>query len=249
LGGAQPRLAAEQVVHGDHGLSVDVRGEQHAAQRVGVATDCPAEPQRLAFLPGGDCVSDDELSLLWRQQWPTCPPLAHTLKYAYRDRWVRFYSLPYSKRYPDSDAEYGIALHRYNTILNELFRGQDVRVITTNWSCEPEPPGLAGRHPCWQAGAHHWISVRTDEDETDPDFITYTHLYVSRMLWRPGSLDDLLRAVADDVTSGVLISSLSFDRVHHPYDGGADVLLPTTSECDAIKRRHTGWLSDHPLGD
>lgn len=41
--------------------------------------------------------------------------------------------------------------------------------------------------------------------------------------------------MADDVTSGVLISSLSFDRVHHPYDGGADVLLPTTSERDAIK--------------
>jgi len=24
------------------------------------------------------------------------------------------------------------------------------------------------------------------------------------------------------------------DRIHHPYDGGADVLLPTTAERDAL---------------
>ena len=31
------------------------------------------------------------------------------------------------------------------------------------------------RHP----GAYHWTSVRTYEDETDPDFIACTHLHVS----------------------------------------------------------------------
>ncbi|MET8999464.1 hypothetical protein [Amycolatopsis sp. NPDC004169] len=61
-------------------------------------------------------------------------------------------------------------------------------------------------------------------------------------------MPELLRAAADCATVGVMITSLGFDRVHHPYDGGADVLLSTGGERDALKRRHAGWLSDHPSG-
>ncbi|WP_435828800.1 DUF3885 domain-containing protein [Saccharopolyspora shandongensis] len=43
---------------------------------------------------------------LWQRRWPLCPPLAAGLKHAYRDRWVRFHSLPGSKRYPDTADEY-----------------------------------------------------------------------------------------------------------------------------------------------
>ncbi|WP_217280591.1 DUF3885 domain-containing protein [Kibdelosporangium persicum] len=191
---------------------------------------------------------DDDLSALWRRQWPECPPLAHTLKHAHCDRWVRIHSLPGSKRYPSHDAEYDIVLHRHNTILDELFHGQEVRIVTADWSDATDAPVLPAHHELRNPGALHWTSVRTDEDETDPDFITYTHLYASRRPWRSGLVDDLLRAVADDVTGNVMITSLSFDRVHHPYDGGADILLPTTGERDALKHRHTDWLSAHPLG-
>ena len=44
------------------------------------------------------------------------------------------------------------------------------------------------------------------------------------------------------------ITDLSLERIHHPYDGGADVLLPTTAERDALIQRHTDWLSRHPNG-
>jgi len=193
-------------------------------------------------------VSDDELSTLWRTQWPTCRPLADNLKHSYSDQWVRFHSLPGAKRYPGHDAEYDIVLHRYNTVLDELFHGQEVRIITTDWSDTPDQSAPSARHTLWNPGLRHWTSVRTDEHETDPDFITYTHLYASRGPWRPGLADELLRAVADNATANVMITSLHFDRVHHPYDGGADVLLPTTGKRDALKRRHTDWLSAHPLG-
>lgn len=190
----------------------------------------------------------DDLSVLWQQQWPHCPPLADNLKHVYRDRWVRFHSLPESKRYPDDSSEYDIVLHRYNTVLDELFRGQEVRIVTATWSDGPEPPALPERHSRWHPDAGHWTSLRTDEDETDPDFITYIHLHASRVSWRRGLADDLLRAVADDLTAGVMITSLTFDRIHHPYDGGADILLPTAVDRDAVKHRHTDWLSLHPSG-
>jgi len=196
----------------------------------------------------GDRLSNDDLSTRWRQQWPGCPPFADELKHCYHDRWVRFHSLPESKRYPDTEAEYDIVLHRYNTILDELFHGQEVRIITADWSDAAEPPALSTEHALWNPGARHWTSMVTDESETDPDFISYTHLHVSCQLWQTGLVDNLLRAAADEVTVGVMITSLASDRIHPPYDGGADVLLPTTAERDALKHRHTDWLSVHPSG-
>ncbi|WP_134663143.1 MULTISPECIES: hypothetical protein [unclassified Amycolatopsis] len=189
-----------------------------------------------------------KLSALWREQWPQCRPLADGLKHAYPDRWVRFHSLPESQRYPGTDAEYEIVLGRYNTVLDELFGGQEVWIVTADWSGSPEPPELSGRHALWNPSAQHWATVRANESETDPEFIVYTHLYAGRRRWRTGLVDRLLRTVADDGTANVMIASLSFDRVHHPYDGGADILLPTTGERDELKRRHADWLSAHSSG-
>lgn len=178
----------------------------------------------------------DELSRLWAERRPECPPLADELKSAYPDRWVRFHSLPESKRYADTEDEYAILLDRYNTVLDGLFAGQDVHVITADWSHETsEPPAHPG----------HWLTLRT---EPDPEFLTYTHLYARRVRWRRGSLDDLLRDVADDLTAGVMITDPELRRIHHPYDGGQDVILATTAERDLLRERHADWLSAHPLG-
>ncbi|WP_406197320.1 hypothetical protein OH807_11765 [Kitasatospora sp. NBC_01560] len=66
--------------------------------------------------------------------------------------------------------------------------------------------------------------------------------------WRPGCLDRLLRAVADDAVADVVIADTDFRRLHHPYDGGADVLLTSTEERDRLRARHTGRRSRHPDG-
>lgn len=59
-----------------------------------------------------------DLSLQWEQTWARCLPYAPALKTSYPDRWVRFHSLPDSKRYPGDETEYMIVLDRYNTVLN-----------------------------------------------------------------------------------------------------------------------------------
>lgn len=35
---------------------------------------------------------------------------------------------------------------------------------------------------------------------------------------------------------------------NHPYDGGADVILPDRLERDHLRNRHNDWLSAHPSG-
>jgi hypothetical protein len=188
----------------------------------------------------------DDLLALWRERWPACPPLPNELKRAYPDRWVRFHSLPESRRHPVTVDEYRTVLYRYNTILDELFAGQEVHVVSADWSERPQPATRPVDHVRWHPDAEYWTSVCMDPDERDPEFVSYSHLYVSRIVWRTGAVDDLLRACADYSTGGAMIAGLSFERVHAPYDGGADVLLPTTDERDRLSNRYARWLSAHP---
>ncbi len=44
--------------------------------------------------------SPGALAALWQARRPSGPPVAHTFRSTYADHWVRFHSLPGSKRYP-----------------------------------------------------------------------------------------------------------------------------------------------------
>ncbi|MEU3891308.1 hypothetical protein [Streptomyces sp. NPDC029041] len=55
------------------------------------------------------------------------------------------------------------------------------------------------------------------------------------------------RFMRDDKVACVLITDTRMQRIHHPYDGGADVFL-ATSERDRVRDQHADWLSRHPSG-
>jgi len=195
----------------------------------------------------GDDVSTP-LAALWRERWPSGPPVAHTFRSTYADRWVRFHSLPGSKRYPEREDEYAIVLHRYNTVLDELFAGTEVFVVTVDWSdtltgpaIQPEP-----RRTLHPSGVHWW--TESDEDDPDPEFHTHTRLYADRRPWQHGCVDALLRAVADDTLAELFVTDTDLRRIHHPYDGGADIILTTPAERDRLRAKHTDWLSSLPTG-
>ncbi|MGW6056496.1 DUF3885 domain-containing protein [Streptomyces sp. NPDC055189] len=188
------------------------------------------------------------LAALWRERRPSCVPLAHTFRGAYADRWVRFHSLPGSKRYPASEDEYAIVLDRYNTVLDELFAGTDVFVVTMDWSDTPTGPACFSTHrETLHPDGVRWWTV-SEQDDPDPEFHTHTRLYADRRPWERGCLDDLLRAVADERLVEVFVTDTELRRIHHPYDGGADVILTTSEERDRLRDRHAAWLSGHPAG-
>ncbi|MDH6142679.1 MULTISPECIES: DUF3885 domain-containing protein [Kitasatospora] len=180
------------------------------------------------------------LTRLWERRWPDCPPVSYRLRGPYGDVWVRFHSLPESKRYPEDEGEYAIVLGRYNTVLDELFAGTDVYVVTPLWTNDPDVPPH-------QPEDGYWRSVLAEDDD-DPEFRVYCHLFAIRRRWQRGCLDELLRAVADDKVAGVLITDTELRRIHAPYDGGADVLVSTPEERDRLRDRHGDWLSSHPAG-
>nr|WP_259408080.1 hypothetical protein [Streptomyces akebiae] len=193
-------------------------------------------------------IDPDLLAALWRERHPSGPPVAHTFRTRYADRWVRFHSLPGSKRYPESEDEYAIVLDRYNTILDELFADTDVFVVTMDWSNTPTGPAgyPTPRQMLHPDGIRWWTESK--QDDPDPDFHTHTRLYIDRRPWERGCVDELLRAVADDALAEVFLTDTDLRCIHHPYDGGADVILATPAERDRVRDQHTNWLSSHPAG-
>ncbi|MFF4784575.1 hypothetical protein ACFY3E_25115 [Streptomyces griseorubiginosus] len=161
---------------------------------------------------------------------------------------MRFHSLPDSKRYPESEEEYAIVLARYNTILDELFARRDVFVVTMDWSNTPTgPEGYpTPRQTLHPEGIRWW--TESEQDDPDPQFHTHTRLYADRRRWNSGCLDGLLRAVADEALVEVFVADTELRRIHHPYDGGADVILATPGERDSLRDQHQEWLSRHPAG-
>jgi hypothetical protein len=195
-----------------------------------------------------DRVLPTAVSDAWDRRWPECPPIAHWLRDRYSDRWVRFHSLPESKRYADNAAEYATVLERHNVGLTELEPGAELVVITCEWTEHEDPPRersslLAGL----DRDGVHWRTVQEDPD-AEPEFQVFWHLFVSRRPWQPGALDDLMCAVADDQIANVIVGPDDLRWLYHPYDGGADVILPSSAERDVLKERHREWLSGHPLG-
>ncbi|MDT5028556.1 MAG: hypothetical protein QOE61_4982 [Micromonosporaceae bacterium] len=186
------------------------------------------------------------LSMLWDERWRGCSKLPYELR-GVRDRWVRFHTLPDSKRYPQTEVEYGIALARHNSVLAELATDSAVLVVTAGYSDAPEPqepwrsPETLDVHP----DADYWTSACVTDE---PGFESWIHLYVSQIPWSVGGLDPLLRQVADDVIANVLVADTGLRWLYHPYDGGMDVMLSSTAERDALRSRHHDWLSTHPGG-
>jgi hypothetical protein len=183
-----------------------------------------------------------ELESSWQEKYPECPPISDALRLSYKDRWVRFHALPNSKRYPDNEEEYEIVLDRHNTLINELNTGDSIFVITSEWSEGQD----RHRESSLDSGAIYWQSFPEEPD--DPEVRSYRHLFISIKEWRTGVVDEILRSVASDESGGVIIAAEDFSWLYAPYDGGVDVILPSTEDRDAFKNRHAGWLSSNPEG-
>ena len=187
----------------------------------------------------------------WCVKFPGCEPVAHRLRATFLDRWVRFHSLPDSKRYPDDQDEYATVLGRQNRILDELVGGEaGIILLTTEYS---GPPGTVEISPVPELqsiarGEKPWRTVPMHEVDENFDESTYWHVFASELAWRPGVLDPVLRLVIDNVIANVMIVDRGCRWIFHPYDGGMDLILENSAARDGLRSTHADWLSPWPDG-
>lgn len=185
----------------------------------------------------------------WSERWPGLLPVApYEFKWNLPDRWVRFHSLPESKRYADTADEWEVLLGRHHTVLRAVAGAEGhptLLVVTRSWSGSERPTRRGAAVARVAPFAQHWVSAVIDDD---PEWLKWDHAYLGRVALAREALDPLLRVVADDETSGVVIAPSDFEWLYHPYDGGADVFLPSRERRDLLSLAHHRWLSRYPGG-
>ena len=191
------------------------------------------------------------LTARWAEAWGDWRPVSHELPVRGNERWVRFHSLPGSKRYAGNEDEYAEIMRRHLTVLAELLSHdnagaeRELMVVTVSWSDDPGPVPRTAELSRAMPAAAYWTSVLTGINAPDD---TWWHLWVSAAGLHSQELSQLLRLVADDGTAGVIITTAGMDWLYVPYDGGADVIAATADQRNQLHRTHEDWLSDHPAG-
>ncbi len=186
---------------------------------------------------------------LWDKYFPNCEPIAPLMREKFSDRWVRFHSLPDSKRYAENEAEYVTVLDRHNHVLGELAKdGEYVALLTADYSSSENPIRSNVKLVELDPGALPWRSIPFHEFEDDFSKKNYWHVFVSQQCWTPGRFDGLIRLVADDFFANIMIVPLDCKWLLHPYDGGMDVILESIEVRNLLRAQFSEWLSVHPSG-
>jgi hypothetical protein len=178
----------------------------------------------------------------WRALTNDAPPIAHDLRNTCGPRWVRFHSLPESKRYADSEQEYCEILKRHDVIVSNFAADGDLlHLLTARYSATLSPERSYSELATLDPNAEHWRSVQIEED-------WYFHVFRSAFEWRAGAAHPILRLVADDVVREVVFVAEDGRWAYHPYDGGGDLICPDVETRNNLAARYREWLSEHPLG-
>jgi hypothetical protein len=200
------------------------------------------------------------LSRHWDTIFPGTQPIGYLFRELYPERWVRFHSLPESKRYAENRAEYTEIFSRQNQILPELIKSQEIILLTTTSSISASPHRIkregrgylskrAKKLARLDPHAKFWrtVAMRAHEDIDEP-WTYYWHIFASQRTFTEGCIDPILALAADFVEENVFILSPNDSWLFLPYDGGVDVILPSTWERDCLKDRYKTWLSKESSG-
>lgn len=178
----------------------------------------------------------EDVSAAWRTEWPETPPIAFLLRSLHPGRWVRFHSLPGSKRHAETDNERAEILSRHHAVLEALGPSTRLFVISTRFASD-RSEGVS------IPGESLWTTIEANDYFEEP-----AHLYVSSHAYPSIEFDDVLKGAAEWELANVIVGPHDLRWLYHPYDGGADVIAATSRQRDQLSVDFRTWLSDHSEG-
>ena len=187
-------------------------------------------------------------STLWTATFGDHPPLGWVLREALPHRWLRIHSLPGGQRYPSSPTDTTTLLARHNAVATAVLGDEaPVVVFVARFSLSahhPQPASL-NRLSLQPADALPAFPLDPPVENGEPSFVSFA---AAQVLWRHGSFDAIIKAIARDKLSDVVFLSLRTRQAYAPYDGGADLFFLNRAGRNEAKRRFHTWLSDRADG-
>lgn len=180
----------------------------------------------------------DDVVDRWTIAFGNVAPLGHLCRVALAERWIRVHSLPGSKRYADTTAEYDVVMSRWTTVANDVLGNrEDCAFFFCEFPSEPASAVLDLLGPMSVAPTWHptLASLATGYEQIRIGSIS--------VAWEPDSFRQLLLARADDRIGPILFANLDRATAFAPYDGGADLFFDS-AEAVAVRRKEwAAWLS------
>lgn len=116
--------------------------------------------------------------------------------------------------------------------------------LATGYLAPPDAqPPITDDQRSLHTSAQRWrVETLPDEDEWP------LHLWISEELLETPLLRDVISMTADFRVIGALIFQPTLRIAIHPYNGGIDVLFPSTEARDALGAKFSDWRSPLPSG-
>ncbi len=174
----------------------------------------------------------------WRGKFGTMAPIGYELREQWDARWSRFHSLPDSKRYPDTPAEYTELLRRARALANAVFVGGEmIFVFHSIYAFDDAPPAIPTEL------ADFLSPTRSKFDVENGEAACYTRAFDAR--WPLATFDALVAHIADERISMLSIVAPESGNVLCPYDGGFD-LFTHAPTAESLRETFPDWLSARP---
>jgi len=182
----------------------------------------------------------------WQSHFGEIAPRGHLLRRALSERWVRFHSLPDSKRYAEFADEYAELQRRHLAVASVLFRAGEPLYVFRARSGERRLRGRA-RHQLAGRQFREAVAVLPLESRGQGDDEDRMHVRALVSKWKPDFFEAAIRLLADWQEVGVSFVSPATRNIFCPYDGGMDVFTFSIVP-EELRTRFASWRSARPDG-
>ncbi|MAW80797.1 MAG: hypothetical protein CMI63_11200 [Parvularcula sp.] len=189
-----------------------------------------------------------EFEIIWQKKFKDTPPVGYRLREQFYDRWLRFHSLPKSKRYPSTDEERSVLLSRANTLVGKMFRREEAFWLISSRPDYDESKIPLDPHPFTVESRDLPKAFSWEDLREDPEDRLQWSSYAKLLTWRPGLFDDVFLKIADGEEFAIVFASSDMTSLLAPYDGGFDLILPNVESVSELTNEFRTWLSDRGDG-
>ncbi len=163
----------------------------------------------------------------WAKNYSSSLPISYWFKHSLSTKWLRFHSLPGSKRYGETEQEWAILLQRQNDLLGEFLQPNDTVYIVINYIKET--------NVLFNEYQFNNIGVFVDRKNE-----TVYQSFCAKAFWQYGALNNVLKAIANDEIMAYFIVP---GNIVAPYDGGVDLIINSDFKKEELKNKYSKWLS------